>query len=173
MKAAPNTRIARARDAEPSRALLLRALREIYQGPAWHGPSLRSALRGVGAADAARRPAPGRNCIWDLLLHTAYARHRMLRRLDVTPATPFPHQLRAAWWPRLPEALTDDAWRADLALLEEYQQRLLSAVSAASSARLGTRRPGKSYTLAHEVLGIAHHDAYHAGQIQLVKRLIA
>lgn len=172
MSAKPAARALSARDAAPSRALLIQTLREMYQGPAWHGSSLRSALRGVRADDAAWRPAPDRNAIWDIALHTAYARHRMLRRLGATPASTFPRALRASWWPRLPDELTEGAWRADLALLEEYQHRLLDAVSAVSSARLASRRRGKPWTLAQEVLGIANHDAYHAGQIQLVKRLM-
>jgi len=167
-----NASVAGRHDAAPSRPLLLRALQEMYQGPAWHGPSLRWALRGVRAAEATWRPAPNRNAIWDVVLHTAYARHRILLRLDVTPTTAFPRALRSGWWPRLPDELSDDAWRADLALLEDYQQRLLAAVSAASPTRLATRRRGKPWTLANEVLGIAQHDAYHAGQIQLVKRLM-
>jgi len=162
-----------ARDAAPSRALLLRTLEDLYRGPSWHGPSLRWALRGVRAAQAAWRPAPDRNAIWDIALHTAFARHRMLLRLGVTSASTFPRALRAPWWPTLPDELTEAAWRADLALLEEYQRRLLDAVATVPSARLASRRRGKPWTIAQEVLGIGSHDAYHAGQIQLVKRLMA
>ncbi|HEX5438247.1 MAG TPA: DinB family protein [Gemmatimonadaceae bacterium] len=157
----------------PSRALLLRALHEIYHGPAWHGSSLRLSLRGVSAADAAWRPAPDRNSIWDVVLHLAYTRHIMLRRLGVKSARAFPHPLRSSWWPRLPDTLAEDTWRADLALLEEYQERLLAAVSAVPAARLATRRRGKVVSLGDEVLGVAHHDAYHTGQIQLLRRLMA
>src|SRR5438105_8286584 len=94
------------------RPLVLRMLREIYVGPAWHGPSVRAALRGVSAPMAARRVAPGRNTIWDLVLHLAYTRHRMLQRVGLSTER-FPRPLRAAWWPRLPDRLTSAAWRDD------------------------------------------------------------
>ena len=43
-----------------NRALLIELLDEVYRGPAWHGPSVREALRGVTAAQAAA-PLEGRN----------------------------------------------------------------------------------------------------------------
>jgi hypothetical protein len=164
---------ATARDADPTRAVLLAALHEGYEGPAWHGPSLRAALRGLQAADAAWRPSPERHNIWELVLHTAQARHLMLRRLGVADRIPVPRPMRARWWPRLPDELTAAAWRADLELLADYHQRLLDAVATVPASRLATRRPGRRHTLAEEVLGVAFHDVYHAGQIQLVKRMKA
>ena len=37
---------------------LLSALEEAYKGPAWHGPSLRAALKGIDAKQAAKRLGP-------------------------------------------------------------------------------------------------------------------
>ena len=71
--------------ASPDRATILRSLREAYAGPAWHGPSVRVALRGISAEQAAARPAPGRNTIWELVLHLAYARHGLLLRVATAP----------------------------------------------------------------------------------------
>jgi hypothetical protein len=163
--------VAPARSARPSRELLLDALREGYDGPAWHGPTLRQALRGLTASDAAWRPAPERPSTWDIVLHATYTRHAMLHRLDPTLTDRFPRRMRSNWWPRLPDELTAATWRADLSLLREYHQRLLHAISTTSAARLATRRTGKARTLAQEVLGVAFHDVYHAGQIRLITRL--
>lgn len=155
------------------RAELLRALDEAFRGPAWHGPSLRAALRGVTAAEARWTPGPGRNSIWELALHAAYARHRVLRRLDPTLAARFPRAVRRGWWPRLPDPSDAAAWRADLALLDESHRRLRDAVVRLPAARLAARRPGKRWTLGQEVMGIAMHDVYHAGQVRLLRRLHA
>lgn len=152
-----------------------------YTGPAWHGPSLRAVLRGITPEEALRRPAPGRNTIWELLLHVAYTRHRLIGRIARAMGMPtpplFPHRLRSAWWPRLPDGAhgTDAerraAWRADLVLLDDCQSRLLDAVDRAGPALLRRRRRGVRFTLAEELTGLAMHDAYHAGQMRLITRV--
>jgi len=156
----------------PSARVLIRALREMYAGPAWHGPSLRGVLRGLTHEEAQRRAGPGRNSIWELVLHLADVRHMVVDRLSRaaggTGAGRFPRRLRKRWWPSLPEALTAEAWEADLDLLYRCQERLLEAVGDASEATLAHRRKGQPRTLADEVLGVALHDAYHAGQIRLL-----
>jgi uncharacterized damage-inducible protein DinB len=156
----------------PSRELIAWALGESYAGPAWHGPTVQDALRGVTVDQAIRRPAPGRNTVRELVLHLAYGRHLMLRRMHPdTPAEPFPYPLRHPWWPRPSAVKTEAAWRADLALLDEYHARLLSAVARARDAALRRRRGRNRRTIAQELLGMALHDTYHAGQIRLITRL--
>ena len=158
-------------------AILRDALNEAYAGPAWHGPSVRAALRGVRADEALARPAAGRNNVWELALHLAYGRHLVIGRIiaagggggDDLPA--FPHRLRAPWWPVLPSETDERAWRATLALLDDYHRRLLDAVEGLAPAVLRARRRGRRHTIAQEVLGVALHDAYHAGQIRLVRLL--
>jgi hypothetical protein len=83
----------------------------------------------------------------------------------------FPHRLTKAWWPSLPPALTPDAWAAELALLEGLHGELVTAVSGASRRLLATVRPRRNLTIAMEVLGVATHDAYHAGQMQMIRRM--
>lgn len=159
----------------PSAGILLRTLREMYAGPAWHGPSLRGVLRGLTHEEAQRRAGPGRNSIWELVLHLAGARHLVVGRLSRAAggagAGRFPRRFRKRWWPSLPESLTAETWEADLDLLDRCQERLLEAVEDAPEATLALRRKGQPRTLADEVLGVALHDAYHAGQIRLVRLL--
>ena len=48
----------------------------------------------------------------------------------------------------------------------------MAAVRALAEERLGAVPPeGRRWTYGELVLGIAAHDAYHTGQIQLLKRL--
>src|ERR1044071_2470358 len=142
----------------PSREVSQRTLDEIYRGPAWHGPAVVPALRGLTALDAAWRPGRGRNTIWELVLHLAIARHRMILRLGGT--TPrFPRGLRSSWWARVAEG-DERAWRADRQLLDAYQDRLLDAVAHATDKILRRRRTNHPRSIADEVLGIAVHDAY-------------
>jgi hypothetical protein len=150
---------------------LLRLLGDAFAGPAWHGPSLRGSLRGVTVAEALWRPAMGRNCVWDLVLHAAYGKHLVAHRLDPAASPRFARRLARAWWPALPEVPDAAAWRRDRALLEEYHGRLVDVVQTLPPARLLVRLPGARHTLGQEIAGIALHDVYHAGQVRLVRRL--
>ncbi|HWP44127.1 MAG TPA: DinB family protein, partial [Blastocatellia bacterium] len=46
-------------------------LRHAFEGPAWHGPSVRELLSDVTAARAAGHPIPGAHSIWEIVLHIA------------------------------------------------------------------------------------------------------
>lgn len=160
--------------ASPDGATIVRSLCEAYAGPAWHGPSVSVALRGISAEQAAARPAPGRNTIWELVLHLAYARHGLLlrvRRFHEVEVPSFPRKLRTSWFPELPQELNEAAWKRDLALLRAYQERLVGAIEGMPAEALRRCRPGKSRSIGSELLGLALHDAYHAGQIRLLDRL--
>jgi len=165
----------RAKKAPPPHAFspdaIARAITEIYRGPAWHGPSVRSTLKGVTAAQAGWRPAPGRNSIDDLVLHLTYTRHRMLGRLATVQGNKrsrFPRAMRLSWFPHASDPLDEEAWTEDLRLLEEYQDRVLASLRDVEPATLSLCRPGKGRTVGAELMGIAFHDAYHAGQIRLL-----
>ena len=61
-------------------------------------------------------------------------------------------------------------WRADVRLLDECHHSLRAAVAALSPVSL-ERTVGGSLTALSLVSGIIAHDLYHAGQIQLLKRM--
>lgn len=161
----------RSRPRLPSKPVLRHALEEVYRGPAWYGASLLTTLRSIGPAEASHRVAPRRNTVWELVLHLAYTRHRVLLRLGLGSAGRFPRPLRTAWWPRMPRPASEAAWQADLDLLSDYQDRLLAGLRNVPQSRLRRRRSGQPNPIGFEVLGTAMHDAYHTGQIRLLLRL--
>ena len=131
-----------------------------------------TALRGIRPADASRRPAPGRNTVWELALHLAYTRHVMLHRLGIAAVSRFPRPLRVAWWPMMPKpaSVVRVAGRSRCPL-SDYQDRLLAALAKVPQSRLRRRRSGQPNPIGFEILGVAMHDAYHTGQIRLLLRL--
>lgn len=142
----------------------------------WHGgPTPLGALRGVDAEQAAWTPAPGRKSIWALTLHVTYWKYAVRRRLEGAPAeggARFPRS--PANWPRVPATPDALAWKDDVALLKAEHERLVEVVRIVPIDRYGEALPGgKRWTVGELVLGIAQHDAYHAGQIQMLKRLWA
>ena len=52
-----------------------------YDVQSWHGPNLKGSLRGLSPAVAFFRPGPKRHSIYDLILHTAYWKYTVRRRL--------------------------------------------------------------------------------------------
>jgi uncharacterized damage-inducible protein DinB len=150
--------------------LLLRNLDQAWEAKAWHGTNLRGSLRGVKLDELGFRPGPGRNNIWELALHCAYWKYAVRRRLTGEKRGAFP--LKGSNFFRRPQGEpTSAAWRADLELLVDCHTALRAVVADLPARRLGQRVRGSQYTVVDTVLGIAAHDLYHAGQIQLLKRL--
>ncbi len=137
----------------------------------WHGgPTPVGALRGVSAAQAAWRPTPRRKSIWEMALHIAYWKYTVRRHLVGGSEPRFPRS--PSNFPAQPAGADEAAWAADVALVRSEHRRLAEAVRALPERGLGAMPPlGKRWTFGEMVLGIAAHDAYHTGQIQLLKRL--
>jgi hypothetical protein len=155
----------------PQIAALLRVLEQAFDQRAWHGTNLRGSLRGLSAREAAWRPAPGRHNIWELALHCAYWKYCARRLLLGEKRGSFPIKGSNFFTrPAGPKSI-DAEWRGDLALLVEQHRLLRAAVAAFSPARLQKRAKPRGWTFFQTIVGIASHDLYHAGQIQLLKRL--
>jgi len=153
----------------PRVSVLLLDIDQGYDRKSWHGPVLRGSLRGVPAEQAAWRPAPDRHNIWELAVHAAYWKYSVLRRLRRGDEVRFPLK-GSNWFPR-PEGDADErAWQADLQLLGAMHRDLRHGVAALSDAALETIPEGSKTRVIDLVLGVARHDIYHAGQIQLLKR---
>jgi len=137
---------------------------------AWHGgPTPSGAVRGVTAAQARWKPGRGRHSIWELVLHIAYWNYAVRRHLDPDSAR-FPRS--PANWPAVPQRADARAWAADRALLALEHARLVRAVRRFPVSQWGRVPPeGKRWTFGELIVGIAAHDVYHTGQIQLLKRL--
>jgi uncharacterized damage-inducible protein DinB len=148
---------------------LLGAMTEAFERKAWHGPNLRGAIRGLDAATASRRPGPGRHSIRELVLHAAYWKYAVRRRLEGGQRGSF--ALEGSNWFARPGAASAAEWRRDVALLVAEHRRLLAVARGLDARRLHERSAGSRVTPATLLRGIAFHDVYHAGQIQLLKRL--
>ena len=148
--------------------LLLRIIDEGFQKKAWHGPNLRGSIRGLTAHQAAWRPAPGRHNIWEIVVHAAYWKYAVRRRILGEKRGSFP--VKGSNWFKRPLNPDEQSWREDVELLVRQHQEMRAAIEGIGS-RLHTTRPGTRTSNATLIYGIAAHDVYHAGQIQVLKRL--
>lgn len=151
-------------------ALLLEILDQAFDHKSWHGTTLRGALRGVTPEQALWRPGPGRHNVWELAIHTAYWKYVVRRRITGEAAGSF--ERKPSNWPAIPDPPDLRAWKRDIALLEAEHGELREVVSRLTPADLSRRSPKGEWTYREEVHGVAAHDLYHTGQIQLIKRLM-
>jgi hypothetical protein len=149
---------------------LLGLLDEAYKRAAWHGPNLRGSIRGVTAHEASWRPKAGRHNIWEIAVHAAYWKYTVRRRLLGEKRGSF--SLQGSNWFLRPVERSEQAWRADVAILDGEHQRLRDAVSALQPEFLERPARGSKTLVRRLIAGIALHDVYHAGQIQLIKKLL-
>jgi uncharacterized damage-inducible protein DinB len=147
-------------------ARMVQQMRQVVEGEAWHGPSLREVLQGLSAASAASRSIPGAHSIWEIMLHLRATQELMLRRLagNAAPLTPVED------WPALPEPDDDPAWRATVEDFARGEEQLRRAVSELPEARLERPLVEGGSSAYDNVHGYVQHVAYHAGQMILLKR---
>jgi hypothetical protein len=159
--------------ANPRVQQLLEIIARAYDRHSWHGTNLRGSIRGLDAAIAARRPGPARHNVWELVVHAAYWKYVAWRRMSGEKRGGFP--LDGSNWFERPVAGHDTpaAWKQDVKLLGAMHDQLVTAVARLPDRALDRGAPGSSVTNFELIAGVAAHDLYHAGQIQLVKRMVS
>ena len=150
-------------------SLLLHLIDESYNKKAWHGPNLKGSIRRVSAELAEWRPQPLRHSIVENVIHCAYWKYAVRRRLTGEKRGSF--TLKGSNWFAIGSRLTEGEWKEYTALLEQEHRVLCEVVAAFPPGLLAQFAPGGKWRYASLISGIALHDVYHAGQIQLLKRL--
>jgi len=79
--------------------------------------------------------------------------------------------LKGSNWFTRPQAATEKEWRSDVQLLDQMHRLLRESVRGLSPSDLARTPRGSKVSNEFILTGIAAHDLYHAGQIQLLKKL--
>lgn len=149
-----------------TKELVLGLFDEAYKKKTWHGPNLRQAIRGVSAKQAAWRPGAGRHNIWEVTLHAAYWKYAVRNRIEGGKRGSFALAGSNFFGRPGKGKASEAAWRADKELLEREHRALRAAVERVVDSPRGEK-------FLKEIYGVAFHDIYHAGQIRLLRRLMA
>jgi len=149
---------------------LLQVLDQAFDRAAWHGTNLRGSIRGLSLNEALWRPRAGRHNIWEIVLHTAYWKFCVRRHLAGDRSLKFARP--GSDWPAMPSPRDEKAWKRDVALLGSEHKSLRRELSSFPPTRLNARPPKLKWRYEQYIYGAASHDLYHAGQIQLIKRLV-
>jgi uncharacterized damage-inducible protein DinB len=145
-------------------ARIAEQMRRVMVGGAWHGPSVLEAIDGMSAKSAAAHPIAGAHSIWELVLHIDATQRLILARLKGEN----PAATESDFFPPVADT-SEAAWKASVARLKTQEEQLVAAAAALSDAQLAAALPGGS--TAYEILhGHAQHNAFHAGQLRLLRK---
>jgi uncharacterized damage-inducible protein DinB len=145
---------------------LIEELKNIYDGDAWHGPSLMDSLKDITADQASARPISG-HCIWELVLHITAWEEVWVTRIQGRAMTApedgdFP-----------PMGKGEEGWQAAVARLDNAHRRLVETASRLTEEQLKTIVRGKDFDVSYLLHGAVRHNVYHSGQIRLLARAVS
>ena len=156
------------------RGTLAARLLDTWHGNPWFGNSSDTILGGITAAEATRRIAPGTHTIWEIVAHmTAWTEAVTARVRGAGAKAP-----DRGDWPEV-KVTSDAAWTDALATLKKARTDLLDEIEHTHEEDIQIHVKNYSppfadtgISRAGTVAGLADHDAYHLGQIALIKRAI-
>ena len=149
---------------------LVDTLRRSFDGDAWHGPAVQDALKDITDTEAAKRPPGGAHSIWELTLHIAAWANEVARRLGGAK----PGEPQEGDWP-----ITGGTWLEAKQRVMDARDRVMKIVDELTEEHLDKRVGGErdaalgtGFTYAGMIEGLAQHNAYHAGQIMVLRRIL-
>jgi hypothetical protein len=162
---------------------LRKQLVELLRGEQAH-ISFQKTVKDFPVTKAGIRPAGSPHSAWELLEHLRIAQEDIARfsgvadeRLPATIGTNYPKGYEeltwpAGYWPKSPAPADASQWNKSVA---GVQQDLDSFISLVEDPERNLFEPfpwGDRQTLLREALLLADHNAYHVGQLVLVRRML-
>ena len=144
---------------------ILIQLNAAYGGPAWHGPSLRELLDGVTEEQARARPVANAHTILELVVHIRAWMDAVSERLAGSERELTTEE---DW-----SDVAQTSWPVVLEELDHAESRVCDAVARLRPEDLDKNVAGKKYSVYVLVHGLVQHNLYHAGQIALLKKMLA
>ncbi len=133
-------------------------VRRVYGGDAWHGPSLREALDGVTAEQAAARPIGETHSIAELVAHIGGWSDLVRRRIGGETVS----EPDGGDWPVVSNGAAKN-WEASVAEVLERGVALADTIDAIDPGAATDEQIGNA-------LGALHHAIYHTGQIAVLRK---
>jgi uncharacterized damage-inducible protein DinB len=149
---------------EPAR--LRKLFTDHFDGSPWLDVNIMDTLKNISATQAAKK-IDHLNSIWQIVNHIICWRETNLKRVNneiiPAPENNFIEVVMDA---------SEEAWQATLIKLERSQHNILSFLSSSNDSMLEKVYVANGLSYYEHLQGILQHDAYHLGQIVLLKKLI-
>jgi DinB superfamily len=147
-------------------------LASTINGEAWYGDSLRQILDGVTAAQAQAHPVPNGHSIWEMVEHVDAWIRFFYGATQGTPIPPWASMPKELDWPPV-NATGEQAWRETVRSFLENHLKLVEMIKTFGDERLEATVPGRTYNFYRLFRSASLHAVYHAGQIALLKKMLA
>ncbi|HEX6773678.1 MAG TPA: DinB family protein [Acidobacteriaceae bacterium] len=120
--------------------------------------------------DLQGKQVPGAaHTVWQVLEHMRITQRDVLNRIGSADYRPlkFPDE----YWPPSAAPRKNESWDASVAAFRADQKSLAEVIARADL--FGKSRPGADGALIDDLLMIVDHNAYHLGELVLLRRLLA
>lgn len=136
-----------------------------FKGDSWHGPNLVKTLEGIDYKQAMERPMDERHTIWELTDHISFWMEEVWKSVrDHKMLNPD----KKKDWAEM--GATQDEWQQSVERLEAAVNMTLDAMVDWDDEDLYEKVPGRDFTFKQMLHGMVHHNLYHAGQINILKK---
>ena|ERR1700736_6540399 len=129
-----------------------------------------AAVKGLPVVLRGKRPKGVEHSLWEILEHMRIAQRDILEfsrdAKHVSPEWP------SGYWPKTKTPPNDKAWAKSVRDFNTDLKAVRELVAADSTDLYAPIPHGDGQTILREVLLIADHNAYHLGELVLVRRLL-
>jgi hypothetical protein len=155
--------------ATKSDAALRRQLVELLEGGHAHA-TFDAAVKNMPAALRGKRPKGAEHSPWEILEHLRIAQWDIVEfSRDAKHKSP---DWPTGYWPSKPSPKDDKAWDKSVRAFRKDLKAMCALVADASNDLNNKIPHGEGQTILREVLLAADHNAYHLGEMVLVRRLL-
>ncbi|MEQ1644173.1 MAG: DinB family protein [Pyrinomonadaceae bacterium] len=131
--------------------------------------SVANALEGVSAEQACWKPVDDANCIWETLAHLTYYNHAYVERFK---GVDYEYDVSSNDETFSVGESNEAEWQAEIARFNTVMTEFFDLIAAADEAKFAEPVSASNQTQwATLILNISAHNAYHAGQIMLLRKL--
>src|SRR6476646_1537541 len=129
-----------------------------------------AAVKGIPAALRGKRPKGVEHSLWEILEHMRIAQWDILEfSRDANHVSP---EWPAGYWPKTAAPPNRTAWNKSVSAFRADHAAMGALVADESTDLFAPIPHGDGQTILREALLVADHNAYHLGELLLVRRLL-
>lgn len=129
-----------------------------------------AAVKDMPAKLRGERPKGAEHSPWQVLEHLRIAQWDLLE-YAVNPKHKSP-EFPAGYWPKNPAPTSAEAWERSAESFRKDRKRLCELVTAESTDLFAKIPHGDGQTILRQALVTADHNAYHVGELVLLRRML-
>mgnify|MGYP000330104243 CR=1 FL=1 len=151
-----------------NKTTLLRQYDRCYSENGWFA-AVRNVIADVNVEQAAWKPVDAVNCIWESLSHIAYYNNAYLQRFK---GVDYEYDVENNDQTFSVGEYDEAAWQADIAYFNAVMQEWRELISSADESKFDQPVSSKNpITWAELISDVNAHNAYHGGQIVLLRKM--